>query len=77
MTFNLSMIPVLPAFAPLICLILAIMFDRVWRKKSEKPPQSEKLLPPPGHSLSLQLEKTFGGFVDNLITACSVFTAAK
>ena len=34
----------LAAFAPLIGLIVAIILDRERRKKTEKPPKSEKLL---------------------------------
>jgi hypothetical protein len=66
----------LAAFAPLVILIAAIIIDRAWRKESEKPPQTEKLLRPPGYSLSLQLEKTFDAIVDNLIAACGLSSLA-
>jgi len=57
MNFNWSFISVLlAAFGPLIGLIAAIVLDREHRKKTEKPPQSEKLLRPPGYSLSLRLD---------------------
>lgn len=73
MKFDSTMIPVwLAAFAPLAGLIVAIIFDRERRKKSEKPPQTEKLLRPPGHSLSLRLDKTLDAMVDNMIAACSL-----
>jgi hypothetical protein len=73
MTFDSTMIFVLPAaFAPMIGLIAAIILDRAWRKKAEKPPQTEKLLRPPGYSLSLNLDKTLDAMVDNMIAACSL-----
>ncbi len=73
MKFDSSAIFVLvAAFAPLIGLIAAIIFDRKRRKKSEKPPQTEKLLRPPGYSLSLQLDRMFDAMVDNIIAACTL-----
>jgi hypothetical protein len=73
MKFDSSAIFVLvAAFAPLVGLIVAIIFDRKRRKKSEKPPQMEKLLRPAGYSLSLRLDKTFDAMVDNIIAACSL-----
>ncbi|MGB8369145.1 MAG: nuclease-related domain-containing protein [Limisphaerales bacterium] len=62
----------LAAFAPMIGLIVVIIFDRAWRKKNEKPPQTEKLLRPPSHSLSLRLDKTIDAVMDNIIAACSL-----
>jgi hypothetical protein len=56
----------------MIGLIVAIILDRAWRKKSEKPPQTEKLLRPPGYSLSLNLDKTLDAMVDDMIAACSL-----
>jgi hypothetical protein len=47
-------------------------FDRARRKKTEKPPQTEKLLRPAGYSLSLRLDKIFDVMVDNIIAACSL-----
>jgi heme/copper-type cytochrome/quinol oxidase subunit 1 len=38
----------LAAFAPLLVLIVAMAIDRHLRKRFEKPPQTEKLLHPPG-----------------------------
>lgn len=68
----------LAAFAPVLILFLAIILDRRQRKHTEKPPQSEKLLRPPGWSLSIRLEKTFDSILDNLFAACalSAFSAA-
>jgi heme/copper-type cytochrome/quinol oxidase subunit 2 len=48
MKLDSSMISVLlAAFAPVLVLFLAIIWDRRQRKHTEKPPQSEKLLRPP------------------------------
>ena len=77
MRLNSTIIVVLlAAFAPMVGLIAAIILDRAWRKKSEKPPQSEKLLRPPGHSLSLHLDKTFDAVVDNIFAACCLSSFA-
>jgi hypothetical protein len=58
------MFPVLLAMlAPSFVLVLAIFWDRRQRKQTEKPPQSEKLLRPPGYSLSARLDKTFDSFL--------------
>lgn len=78
MKFDSSMISVfLAALAPVLVLFLAIALDRRQRKHTEKPPQSEKLLRPPGYSLSICLEKTFDSILDNLFAAClfSTFSA--
>jgi hypothetical protein len=66
----------LAAFAPGIGLIVAIILDRERRKKSERPPQTEKLLRPPGHSLSLRLDKTFDTILDDILVACGLSTVA-
>jgi hypothetical protein len=67
----------LAILAPPVVLFLAIALDRRQRKRTEKPPQSEKLLRPPGYSLSNHLEKTFDSILDNLFAACafSAFSA--
>ena len=58
MKFDLSIVSVwLAAFVPMLVLILAMAVDRHRRKRFEKPPQTEKLLRPPGYSLSIRLEK--------------------
>ncbi len=67
---------VLAAFVPLIGLIVAILLERERRKRTEKPPQTEKLLRPPGHSLSLCLDKTFDVVVDNIFAACCLSSFA-
>ena len=73
MKIEFSVFPVLlTAFIPLIGLIAAIILDRARRKKSEKPPQTEKLLRPPGHSLALRLDKTIDAFTDGIFTACGL-----
>jgi len=64
----------LAAFAPLAVLILAVLWDRRQRKQTGKPPQTEKLLRPPGYSLSIRLEKTFD-LVLNCLFAASVLSA--
>jgi hypothetical protein len=64
----------LAVFAPLLALILAIIWDHRQRKRTGKPPQTEKLLRPPGYSLSIRLEKTFDSVFDCLLTA-SVLSA--
>jgi hypothetical protein len=58
MKFDLVMVSVwLAAFAPMCVLILAMVIDRRRRKRIEKPPQTEKLLCPPGYSLSYTLNR--------------------
>lgn len=44
------------AFAPALVLIAAVAFDNLRTRKAIKPPQEEKLLRPPGHSLSVRLD---------------------
>jgi hypothetical protein len=66
----------LAAFAPLLVLVLAIVWDRRQRKRTGKPPQSEKLLRPPGYSLSLRLDKTFDAVMDNILASCGFSTVA-
>jgi hypothetical protein len=70
-----STLPIyLAAFVPLFALGVAIWLDRKRRKVTEKPPQQEKLLRPPGFSLALRLhalqDKTL-----NSILAASAFCA--
>ena len=77
MKFDSSMISIsLAAFAPLIGLIAAMIWERERRKRIEKPPQTEKLLRPPGYSLSLRLEKTLDGVMDNVFASCGFSTVA-
>jgi len=48
--------------------------NRCQRKRTEKPPQTEKLLRPPGYSLSIRLESTFDSVL-NCLLAASLFSA--
>src|ERR1700744_2682082 len=78
MKFDSSMISVLlAAFAPVLVLFLAIVWDRRQRKNTEKPPQSEKLFLPARYSLALRLEKTFEIILTRIFTASilSAFSA--
>lgn len=71
MKFNLVMVSAwLMAFAPLLVLILAMAIDRRLRKRFEKPPQTEKLLRPPGYSLSIRLDETVDKIVNAMLSAC-------
>ncbi|MGA2871341.1 MAG: hypothetical protein ABSF34_19530, partial [Verrucomicrobiota bacterium] len=72
MKFDSTMFYILPAtFAPMIAFFIAVFWDRAQRKKSGKPPQTEKLLRPPGHSLALQLDKTIDSVIDSLLASCA------
>jgi len=72
MKFDFSTFSVLMAgFAPLVALLLAFAHDRRQRKQTEKPPQTEKLLRPPGHSLAIRLEETFDAFIQDIFVACA------
>ena len=72
MKFDLNLFYILPAtFAPMIAFFIAVFWDRAQRKKSGKPPQTEKLLRPPGHSLALQLDKTIDSVIDSLLASCA------
>jgi ABC-type bacteriocin/lantibiotic exporter with double-glycine peptidase domain len=71
MKFDSTMIAVLlAAFAPLIGLIVAILWERERRKRTEKPPQTEKLLRPPGFSLLQQLNEAIDTVIFESLTAC-------
>ena len=77
MKFHSSIILIsLAAFAPLIGLIAAMIWERDRRKRIEKSPQAEKLLRPPGYSLSIRLDKTFDAVMDNLLASCGFSTVA-
>jgi hypothetical protein len=67
---SITIFLLLAALTPPIGLIIAIILERKHREKIEKPPQAEKLLRPPGYSLSLRLEKTFDSLMDKLLISC-------
>ncbi|MGC9941610.1 MAG: nuclease-related domain-containing protein [Verrucomicrobiota bacterium] len=74
--FNPNLIlPFVAALIPLVIVGLAVHWDRHSRQLNEKSPQSEKLLRPPGHSLSLRLDKTIDKFLDYIMVAalCAAF----
>jgi predicted histidine transporter YuiF (NhaC family) len=62
----------LAAFAPLVVFLLAMFIDRRRRKRFEKSPQKEKLLRPPGHSLSIRLEKIQDAALNCIVLAFAV-----
>jgi len=71
MKFDLPMVSVwLAALAPMGVLLLAMVIDRRRRKRIEKPPQSEKLLRPPGYSLSIRLDETIEKILNKMFLAC-------
>jgi hypothetical protein len=77
MKLDSNLFYILPAtFVPMIVFFAAIFWDREQRRKSEKPPQTEKLLRPPGHSLALQLDKTLDSMMDNLLASCAFSATA-
>src|ERR1035441_5957137 len=77
MKINLVTISVwLAAFVPLLVLILAMAIDRHRRKRFEKPPQTEKLLRPPGYSLSMRLDEMVDKIVDAMLLACVLCSCA-
>ena len=57
------------AFAPAIVLLGAVTYDKYRRAKVMRPPQEEKLLRPPGHSLSMRLDKLMDRATAQLIWA--------
>ena len=58
MNFDSSVIPVaLVLFAPPLIFLLVILWGQRQRRLVEKPPQGEKLLRPPGYSLSMQFDE--------------------
>ena len=72
MKFDLVMVSVwLAAFGPLLVLILAMAIDRRRRKRIEKPPQTEKLLRPPGYSLSIRLDEIQDSFLFDIFWAAT------
>ena len=66
------------ALAPLVAVILAFAIERQKRRRTEKPPQTEKLLRPPGHSLMIRLDEILDRIMQDIATACmlSAFAGA-
>ncbi|HEV2695538.1 MAG TPA: nuclease-related domain-containing protein [Verrucomicrobiae bacterium] len=54
---------------PPLILLAALTWDRRQRKLTEKSPQSEKLLRPPGYSLAIRLDETFDSVIERLLIA--------
>jgi hypothetical protein len=75
--FDLTTVSVwLAAFVPMGVLLLAMVIDRRRRKRIEKPPQSEKLLRPPGYSLSIRLDDTLDKTQNAMLSACALCSFA-
>ncbi len=60
------------AFVPMLAFAVAVAIDRNRRKQSEKPPQQEKLLRPPGYSLPIRLEKIQDAILNDILAACAL-----
>jgi hypothetical protein len=71
MESNLTTVSVLvSAAAPLAALFAAVAYDRHRRARTERPPQKEKLLRPPGHSLHARIDEAIDGLLNRLMWAC-------
>ena len=57
------------ALVPTFALWLGLAIDRRLRARTEKPPQTEKLLRPPGYSLSQKLDQIVDSVLNNLLFA--------
>lgn len=66
----------LAGFLPLVILGAWLEFDWRRRKQTERPPQSEKLLRPPGWSLSLRLDKLQDAFLSRVLLPCGLCAMA-
>jgi hypothetical protein len=51
-------------------VVLAVVIDRKRRKLTERPPQQEKLLRPPGYSLTLRLDDVGDKILNDILLAC-------
>lgn len=71
---NLSVL--IAAIAPVLALALALLIEQRKRKRIEKPPQQEKLLRPPGHSLARRLDEAVDAIVFEILFACVMSGAA-
>jgi hypothetical protein len=73
MKFDFATISVLLAgLVPLLALVVALAIDRWKRKRTEKPPQVEKLLRPAGYSLAIRLDETMDAVLLNIVIACGL-----
>src|SRR5260221_12799200 len=63
------------ALAPALIFALWAKIDRRSRKKIEKAPQEEKLLRPPGHSLSRRFDETLDDGIFSLLFSCLCYFA--
>ena len=61
-----SLVAAVGALAPLIILFLLERREKTRREQAESPPQEEKLLRPPGHSLASKMEKLWDDLIDQL-----------
>src|SRR6185437_15102815 len=80
MKFDFGTISVwLAALAPLLALAFALAIDKRNRKRTEKPPQSEKILRPPGYSLAIRFDETIDKILWDIGIACcfSAFAGAS
>jgi len=80
MKFDFGTISVwIAALAPLLALAGALAIDKRNRKATEKPPQSEKLLRPPGYSLAIRFDETIDKILWDIGIACcfSAFAGAS
>jgi hypothetical protein len=60
----------LPALLPVLALLAWLELEKQRRKKTEKPPQSERLLRPPGHSLAIRLDELQEALLFRLFLPC-------
>lgn len=78
MKFDSSTICVwLAAFIPLVTFVLAINYHHLQKRRAEKAPQSEKLLRPPGFSLSIYLDTIFERIMNRLLFASALAAFAS
>lgn len=67
----------LAAFVPMLVLFVASYLDRQRRKHTEKAPQEEKLLRPPGHSLAIRLDEVQDALLTDLLWATGFCVLAE
>lgn len=71
---NLSVL--IAAIAPVLALACALLIEQRKRKRIERPPQQEKLLRPPGHSLERRLDEAVDAIIFDILFACVMSGAA-